>query len=95
MENILTWDNDFNDRHNLNLLLVQSAQENKFSRTFTQADGFTNESLGYDGITNAIGDVLVERDKNQQRLASFLARARYNFLGRYTIEAQVVVITNP
>ncbi|MBJ7880828.1 SusC/RagA family TonB-linked outer membrane protein [Gelidibacter salicanalis] len=86
IENILTWDKEFNDNNQLNVTLVQSAQENKFSRTFTEGQGFTNESLGYDGITNAIGNVTVERDKNQQRLASFLGRARYNFMKRYLFE---------
>ena len=83
IENILTWDKAFNDNNKLNITLVQSAQENKFSRTFTEGQGFTNESLGYDGITNAIGNVTVERDKNKQRLASFMARMRYNLMDKY------------
>ncbi|WOD44945.1 SusC/RagA family TonB-linked outer membrane protein [Hwangdonia lutea] len=87
IENILTYDKAFSDDHKLNVTLVQSAQENQFSRTFTEAQGFTNESLGYDGITNAIGNVTVERDKNKQRLASFMARARYNLKNRYLFEA--------
>ena len=87
IENILTYDKAINDKNKLNITLVQSAQENKFSRTFTEGQGFTNESLGYDGITNAIGNVTVERDKNQQRLSSFMARARYNLLNRYLFTA--------
>ncbi|MFS4467783.1 SusC/RagA family TonB-linked outer membrane protein [Maribacter sp. 2210JD10-5] len=87
IENILTYDNAFNENNKLNITLVQSSQENKFSRTFTEGQGFTNESLRYDGITNAIGNVTVERDKNQQRLASFMARARYNFKDRYLVTA--------
>ncbi|MFD2834133.1 TonB-dependent receptor [Gramella sp. AN32] len=87
IENILTYDKEINPKHNLNLTLVQAAQEEQFSRTFTQADGFTNESLGYDGITNAIGNVIVERDKNKVRLASFMARARYNLMDKYLFTA--------
>lgn len=87
IENILTYDMPINENNKLNLTLVQSAQENKFSRTFTEAQGFTNESLGYDGITNAIGNVTVERDKNQQRLSSYMVRARYNLLDRYLLTA--------
>lgn len=88
-ENILTWDKAFNDNNQLNVTLVQSAQENTFSRTFTEGQGFTNESLGYNGITNAIGNVTVERDKNRQRLASFMARARYNLMNKYLFTATV------
>lgn len=83
VENILTYNKEFSLDHKVNLTLVQSAQENQFTRTFTEGQGFTNESLGYDGITNAIGNVSVFRDKNRQRLASFMARARYGFLNKY------------
>ncbi|WP_405606955.1 SusC/RagA family TonB-linked outer membrane protein [Polaribacter sp. Asnod1-A03] len=83
IENILTYDKAFNENNKFNLTLVQSAQENEYSRTFTEGQGFTNESLGYNGITNAIGNVTVERDKNKQTLASFMARARYNLQNKY------------
>ncbi len=89
IENILTWDKEFNEDNKLNITLVQSAQEYQFSRTFTEGQGFTNESLGYDGITNAIGNVTVERDKNKQRLASYMARARYNLMNKYLFTATV------
>ena len=87
IENILTWDKAFNDDHKLNLTLVQSAQEDKFSRTFTQGEGFTNESLGYNGITNAIGNVFVERDQRQERLTCGMIRARYNLFDKYLFNA--------
>ncbi|MBQ4914585.1 TonB-dependent receptor [Maribacter sp. MMG018] len=87
IENILTYDKAFNENNKLNVTLVQSAQENKYSRTFTEGQGFSNESLGYDGITNAVGNVTVERDKNQQRLSSFMARARYNLNNKYLLTA--------
>lgn len=87
IENILTYNNEFNADNKFNLTLVQSAQEDKFTRTFTEGRGFINESLGYDGISNAVGNVFVERDKTKQRLSSFMARLRYNLLDRYLIEA--------
>ncbi|MBP0905405.1 SusC/RagA family TonB-linked outer membrane protein [Mariniflexile gromovii] len=87
IENILTYDKEFNADHKFDLTLVQSSQEDKFSRTFTQATGFPNESLGYNGITNAIGLVSVERDQTSQRNASFMGRARYNLMDRYLFSA--------
>ncbi|MDN3664833.1 SusC/RagA family TonB-linked outer membrane protein [Algibacter miyuki] len=87
IENIITYDKRFDNNDKFDLTLVQSSQENKFSRTFTQAEGFTNESLSYDGISNAIGNVTVERDKNQQRLSSFMGRLRYNLSNKYLFTA--------
>ncbi|MET2986472.1 SusC/RagA family TonB-linked outer membrane protein [Aureibaculum conchae] len=87
IENILTYDWDINDNNKFNITLVQAADENKYSRTFTEGRGFPNESLGYDGITNAIGNVSVERDKTKIRTASFMGRARYNLLNKYLFTA--------
>ena len=87
VENILTYDKRLNDDNSLNLTLVQAADENKYSRTFTEGRGFINESLGYDGITNAIGNVIVERDKTKIRTASFMGRFRYNLLDKYLFTA--------
>ena len=87
VENILTYTNDFNNNNKFNLTLVQSVQEDKFTRTFTEGRGFINESLGYNGITNAIGNVTVERDQNTFKSASFMARARYTLLDKYLFSA--------
>lgn len=87
VENILTYTNDFNNNNKFNLTLVQSVQEDKFTRTFTEGRGFINESLGYNGITNAIGNVTVERDQNTFKNASFMARARYTLLDKYLFSA--------
>ncbi|TVZ57979.1 TonB-linked SusC/RagA family outer membrane protein [Flavobacteriaceae bacterium MAR_2010_105] len=87
IENILTYDKEFNPNNKFNLTLVQAIQEDKFSRTFTEGRGFINESLGYNGITNAIGNVTIERDQSTIRSASFMARARYTLLDKYLFSA--------
>ncbi|WP_179005616.1 SusC/RagA family TonB-linked outer membrane protein [Winogradskyella forsetii] len=89
VENILTYDKALNDDHKLNVTLVQSTQENEFSRTFTQGEGFANEDLGYNGIATAIGNLSVERDNDVIRYLGYLARARYTLFDRYTIEGVV------
>ena len=87
VENILTYDKEINLDHRFNVTLVQSIQENQFSGTFTEGQGFTNEDLGFNGITDAIGNVFVVRDQNKQRLASFMARARYSLFNKYLFTA--------
>ena len=87
IENILTFDKDFNEDNKFNLTLVQAVDENKVASTSTIGRGFPNESLGYDGITNAIGSVSVEREKSTIRTASFMGRARYNLFDKYLFTA--------
>lgn len=83
VENILTYNKVLNENHSFNVTFVQANDENKYSRTLTEGRGFINESLGYDGISNAIGNVNVTRDKTQIRTASFMGRARYNLMDKY------------
>ncbi|GAA3604609.1 TonB-dependent receptor [Flavivirga amylovorans] len=86
LENILTYDKVLNDNNKFNVTLVQSAQEIQTSRTFTEGQGFTNEDLGYNGITSAINNVFVERDVNRRRYLGYMARARYSLFDRYMLE---------
>jgi len=86
IENILTYNRAINASNDFDITLVQSVQENEFTNTFIEGQGFTNEDLGFNGITNAIGNLETIRDENKQRLASYLARARYNFDNRFYIE---------
>lgn len=87
IENILTYDKVLNDNNKFDVTLVQSIQEDTFSRTLTEGTGFPNESLGYNGITNAIGLVSVLRDQNARRNASFMGRARYTLMDKYLFSA--------
>ncbi|MBU2996636.1 TonB-dependent receptor [Cellulophaga baltica] len=87
IENILTYDKAFNENNKLNVTFVQSAQENGYSSTLTEGQGFVNETLSYDGISNAIGSITVDREKDKQTLASFMTRARYNLNNKYLFTA--------
>jgi len=87
IENILTYDKQLNNINSFNLTLVQAIDENKYSRTLTEGRGFINETLGYDGITNAIGNVTVNRDKTKVRTASYMGRARFNLAEKYLFTA--------
>lgn len=87
IENILTYDKEINDNNNFNLTFVQAVDENKFSQTFSEGRGFTNEDLGYDGISEAINSFRVDRLKTKVRSASFMGRARYNLMDKYLLTA--------
>ena len=87
VENILTYERPMRTADKLNLTVVQAMDENNFTRTFTEGRGFINESLGYNGITNAIGNVIVERDKTTIRTASYMGRVMYNLSEKYLFTA--------
>ncbi|WP_047549601.1 SusC/RagA family TonB-linked outer membrane protein [Psychroserpens sp. Hel_I_66] len=87
IQNVLTYDAKINDDHKFDFTAVHEAQEFNSFRTFTQGEGFTNESLGYNGISNAIGNVFVERDDlGKVSLTSVAGRLRYTLFDKYLLE---------
>ncbi|WP_405575702.1 SusC/RagA family TonB-linked outer membrane protein [Winogradskyella sp. Asnod2-B02-A] len=89
VENILTYDKTLGDKHKVNATLVQSIQEHRYSRTFTEGQGFGSDDLGYEGIDYAIGNITVDRSESPFNLASFMARVRYGFMDKYLFTGTV------
>ncbi len=87
IENILTYDKQLNDDHYVNITLVQAIDENKFSRTFVEGRDFLNEDNGFNGISSALTVSPVVRGLEKRRTASFMGRARYNFMDKYLLTA--------
>ena len=89
VENILTYDKTLGDKHKVNATLVQSIQEHRYSRTFTEGQGFGSDDLGYEGIDYAIGNITIDRSENPFNLASYMARVRYGFMDKYLFTGTV------
>lgn len=84
VENILNYKGEISKDHRFDVTFVQSVNQRNSSETETVGTGFTNDILGYDGITNAINSKTT-RDEAQYRLASFMGRLRYTLLDKYLL----------
>lgn len=82
IENIVNYNGQLNNNHRLDVTLLQSVNQVNSSLTQTVGTGFSNDVLGYDGITNALNSKTT-RDEQQYRLASFMGRVRYTLLDKY------------
>ena len=87
VENIIVYDNDFNENHNLNFTFVQSTDNRKYETTTTTATEFPNDLLGYNGISAATNVLPVDRYAEERKLVSFMGRLRYNFKDKYLFTA--------
>lgn len=86
IENTLTYDKTFNEKHNLNGLLGYTFQQESFNTSLVTATDFPNdfvETLNA-GIVNG-GSSL----SSKSTLISYLARLRYDYDGKYLITAAV------
>lgn len=84
IENILNYTGKINDNHRFEFTGVQSINQRNSSLTQTDATGFGNDVLGYNGITNALFQKTI-RNQEQYRLASFLGRLRYTMFDKYLL----------
>ncbi len=84
IENIVNYNPELNEDHNLDITAVQAFDEQQNEYTQVDKSGFTNDALGYNG--NATTILANPRNVSQRRLLSFLGRVRYSFLDRYLLE---------
>lgn len=88
-QNILSYDNSFNNIHNLNIVLVQEYQKQRTS--FYQAtvsnvsDRFFNENI----ITGTFATPTIAGGLQENGIASYMARANYNYDNKYYLSASI------
>ena len=85
VENILTYEKGFSKNHRVDVTLMQSANERKFSNSTTQATGFPNDLLGYNGIASASTILPVERVAWGRSLLSYMGRVRLSLYDKYLL----------
>lgn len=95
VENTLTWTKSFNEKHNLTVLLGQSAKK----YTLRELKGYDYDLLELDPNKANINSGTADREEERveggtgkydfQTLASYFARIDYNFDERYMIQATV------
>jgi TonB-linked SusC/RagA family outer membrane protein len=83
-ENILSWNKKFNKNHALNLVGVFSMQSGKSSSFGSSANFLPNEDLGVNGLDEGVPQA-INAGSSTWTLASFAARASYNFQSKYYV----------
>ncbi len=87
-DNIITYNHNFHDKHDLTLTLLYSAIKRQYTHTLADATGFSNITLGY----NSLQQGAIQRnssDAYQETLNGQMARLNYKFLDRYLLTATV------
>lgn len=82
VENILNYKKSLNQNNSIDITLMQSVNQRDFSGTYVSGTNFSNDLLGFDGISNAL-NFLSTRDEDRRRLLGYLGRVRYNLMDKY------------
>lgn len=88
MENLLTYDRTFAQKHNLNLVALYSAEQNTTNSTLISARDIPIDAFQFYNIGRAQGEIIVNPDQQgyaKSSLMSFMGRAMYTFDNRYML----------
>lgn len=85
-DNTLTYLNNFG-KHNLNVMLGSSAQDNVYNRMNASVKGFLSDNNNQ--LNNGLLDPTVGGTKNDWALLSFMGRVNYNYANKYLLTVTV------
>lgn len=86
-DNTITYMDTFKEKHNLNVMLGSSAQNNVYNYMNASVKEFLSDS--YNQLNNGLLDPTVGGSKNEWALLSFFGRVNYSFADKYLVTATV------
>lgn len=92
VENLLTYDRIFGEKHNVNLVGLYSAEEEKYNESYISVRNIPEEGFQFYNLGAAEGDITVdpdEQDYYKSGLISWMGRAMYSYDNRYMLTATV------
>jgi len=92
IENLLTYDRTFAEKHQINAVGLYSLGENRYNRSATSARDIPNEAFQFYNLGSAAGEITVSPEDDDYRvsgLMSWMGRVMYSYDNRYMISATV------
>ncbi|MBN1116515.1 MAG: TonB-dependent receptor [Bacteroidales bacterium] len=90
VENLLMYDRTFNEKHQINLVALYSAEQDKYNSSNVSAKDIPNEIFRYYNLGAANGEIIVNPDYQRyemSELLSWMGRAMYSYDNRYMFTA--------
>lgn len=90
VENILSYDRTFANKHKINVLGLYSAEERSFNSSFIEAKDIPSDSFQFYNLGRANEPIIVNPDKQGYEvsgLTSVMARLMYSYDDRYMLSA--------
>jgi TonB-linked SusC/RagA family outer membrane protein len=85
IENILDYKKEFNADHAVYATLMQGINSISSNRSSVSAQNFTDDILGYKGISNATTTFPVSYSSWSRAMVSYMARMQYGYQSKYMI----------
>ena len=90
IDNLLTYDRVFADKHRLNVVALYSAEQTTYFESGTNAKGIPSKDFQYFSLGQSLGEVTAQNGNyNQSGLISYMGRIMYEFSDKYMLSATV------
>lgn len=88
IENLLTYDRTFADKHSLNVVALYSAEETSYNKSEVSATGIPSDAFQFYNLGHATKDVVVNPNNQgyyKSGLISWMGRVMYSYDDRYML----------
>ncbi len=88
IENLLTYDRTFAEKHHLNVTALYSAEQDNYHSSNISAQGIPNDQFQFYNLGQALGQITINPNAqgySQSGLESWMGRAIYEYANRYMI----------
>ncbi len=88
LENLLTYDRTFSEKHNINVVALYSAEQNKYNNSSMSARDIPSDAFQFYNLGQANGELTIGNGNyNLSGLMSYMGRVMYSYDNRYLISA--------
>jgi TonB-dependent starch-binding outer membrane protein SusC len=90
IENLLTYDRTFSDKHHLTLTGLYSAEQDDYNSSNISAQGVPNDQFQFYNLGQALGQITINpayQGYSQSGLESWMGRAIYEYADKYMLTA--------
>jgi len=90
IENLVTYDRTFNEKHDINVTALYSAERTRYNSSYMSARDIPNEVFQYYNLGRANGEITVDPNRQNFRdsgLESWMGRIIYSYDSRYMLTA--------
>jgi TonB-linked SusC/RagA family outer membrane protein len=92
IENLITYDRVFNDKHSFNFVGLYSAEQTHYHSSYVSATGIPSDQFQFYNLGQATDEITVDPEKQgyyEAGLMSLMGRAMYSYDGKYMLSVAV------
>jgi len=92
VENLLTYDRTFKEKHQINVTALYSAEQSKYNSSYISAKDIPNDAFQFYNLGQATGEITIDpnyQNYQESGLLSWMGRIMYSYNDRYMLSVAI------